>query len=525
MIKLAFKWTWRAFVIATPLLGVWLASSLAVFLGGPRWAALAAGLLAFPIVPFAWEAYAARRKAKRDRARKDQGKTPRKAILKASDRVVLRTLLVNLAFLGALVGLFPQAVFPALSTRGAWFLEAVAHPQAGRVRSAIFEVASHLEWLYKVTHPNPYEKLAEGDEAGRVKPDDIRPGDVDQTLPDAKKPSPPDTNKPAPPDTKKPPDAKKPAPPDVNKPPDAKKPSPPDTKPPRRVATIQWPQAAAVHPQAKAASPEREWTVETLGAHFKRIQSPNERIRAMHDWVATNISYDLPAIADGSYPHRQSAAQVLRARRGVCAGYANLMRALGQVTGDRIVTVTGHTRTKEGEAGGANGHAWNAVKIGGAWYLLDVTWDSGRKIGRKSEPMTTTYFLTPPKVFALDHFPDDPKWQLVKTPLTRGAFLRQPPMDPLSAAYAITVRSPDTGRGISDSATPSLKFHNPRGFFLLGEAEHESGRKSKCKTTRASTSEVNCTLSTTGRYLVRVYANAKRAGRYAYMGAVVVDRR
>ena len=35
------------------------------------------------------------------------------------------------------------------------------------------------------------------------------------------------------------------------------------------------------------------------------------------------------------------------------------------------------------------------------------------------------YFLTSPRVFALDHFPDDVKWQLLEVPLDKKAFKSQ----------------------------------------------------------------------------------------------------
>lgn len=68
-----------ALMIATPSLGVWGASSLAAFLGGPVWLASGAGLLLFPITPLCWEAWAAHKRK--------QGKR----ILTLFDRLILRT--------------------------------------------------------------------------------------------------------------------------------------------------------------------------------------------------------------------------------------------------------------------------------------------------------------------------------------------------------------------------------------------------------------------------------------------------
>jgi len=48
-------------------------------------------------------------------------------------------------------------------------------------------------------------------------------------------------------------------------------------------------------------------------------------------------------------------------------------------------------------------HAWNKVLIDGQWHLLDVTWsrDTVNKI------VDDFYFLTDPKIFVLNHYPED----------------------------------------------------------------------------------------------------------------------
>ena len=65
---------WTA-VLCTPLVGSWLAGSLAAFVNGPRWAVVLAALVLFPIGPLAWEAWAALRRRRR-LARSDEGQSP-----------------------------------------------------------------------------------------------------------------------------------------------------------------------------------------------------------------------------------------------------------------------------------------------------------------------------------------------------------------------------------------------------------------------------------------------------------------
>ena len=90
-----FETLWVLVVVVVPALGVWMASSLAAYRNGPVWLALASGLLLFPVLPVAWEARARRRRMR-------DGREPSRTFT-AWDRVVLRTLVVNVAFMAALL--------------------------------------------------------------------------------------------------------------------------------------------------------------------------------------------------------------------------------------------------------------------------------------------------------------------------------------------------------------------------------------------------------------------------------------
>jgi len=106
---------WLLLVLAVTGAGVWLSSSLAAYLNAPIWLAGLLGLLAFPVLPLAWESHASVRRARRPAAR------PR--ILTLWDRLVLRTLAVNLLIIAILLARWPATSFAALATRGDWFLE------------------------------------------------------------------------------------------------------------------------------------------------------------------------------------------------------------------------------------------------------------------------------------------------------------------------------------------------------------------------------------------------------------------
>src|SRR5262249_26225880 len=103
-----FKAILVALVVALPVLGVWVSSSLAAYSNGPVWATILAGLLLFPLLPVGWELLARWRKTRRRRLGKDGrlGEAPRD-ILTTGDRILLRTVALNLLFLGGLLATRP----------------------------------------------------------------------------------------------------------------------------------------------------------------------------------------------------------------------------------------------------------------------------------------------------------------------------------------------------------------------------------------------------------------------------------
>ncbi len=154
LIRTALWLAWIALVLAAPLLGAWLASSLVSYFGGPRAAALAGCVLLFPVLPLAWEARATRQFKRKVASRNWYGRPP-KRWLAAPWRLVLRTLFLNLLFIAALLLWHPKVAFAALATRGDWFLEGRHDELSERVRGDLFYAASGLEWLHRWANPKP----------------------------------------------------------------------------------------------------------------------------------------------------------------------------------------------------------------------------------------------------------------------------------------------------------------------------------------------------------------------------------
>lgn len=133
-----------------------------------------------------------------------------------------------------------------------------------------------------------------------------------------------------------------------------------------------------------------------------------EKTRAIHDWVATNIAYDIDAFMEGTYVQKGwDALSLLETRKAVCQGYANLTAALNRAVGIPARLVTGEALPfGVTQWTGRSNHAWNEVLIDGRWVIQDTTWDAGYVdfLSRKFTPsLRQKYFDPTPEEFAKDH--------------------------------------------------------------------------------------------------------------------------
>ncbi|MBO5099531.1 MAG: hypothetical protein J6C16_05120 [Clostridia bacterium] len=115
------------------------------------------------------------------------------------------------------------------------------------------------------------------------------------------------------------------------------------------------------------------------------------QVKAVYDYVMDNVvyvdtsKYD-PAIEEKPIYHSSYSALVMG--ETVCQGYATAIYRLLRELGISCRVVAGDS------AGGL--HAWNIVRIGSYYYLVDATWDDQSIVEYK-------YFL---KAEYKDHFPD-----------------------------------------------------------------------------------------------------------------------
>jgi transglutaminase-like putative cysteine protease len=415
---------------------------------------------------------------------------------------------------GGLLGLYPETVFTAISARGDWMLGEREDPSAASVRKFLFATADRLEWVYNLAHDNPYEQyeIEEDEDPTPVvstRPDAAIAVAIAEDQPDAAIAIAEDK-----------PDAGTAIAVVEDKPPVVVEEEP-----------AVWPLPDAQHSAAANIPAEAETAIASVAAFIASQEpSPQQRVKAIHDYIATRISYDDVALAAGQYPP-QDAETVFRTKKAVCAGYSRLFVEMTKHVGIKAVYVTGEVRDESAEIAGES-HAWNAVELDGQWFLVDVTWGSPNMLSgnKPGAALRSDYLLTPPEVFGLDHFPKKDEWQLRATPLSRGEFIRQPMLAPKFHRERLSLIAPDRSQIDAEGDRLDVLIENPLGRYMMASfvpAQQSEGDGVECAggAARGSRLELSCKFPEAGVFRVRMFANDEQYGQYAYVGQINVTRR
>lgn len=144
------------------------------------------------------------------------------------------------------------------------------------------------------------------------------------------------------------------------------------------------------------------------------ITDDYQKVKAIHDWVAENIYYDYDAFKVGNYDNLD-AKNMLRTKKGVCEGYANLFAALVRAQNIPCRKQGGYALgvgvDKEWNQANLNvtesNHAWNEVFLDNRWIIIDSTWDSPNKYEygkyEKGNFISQVYFDSTMEFFSLSH--------------------------------------------------------------------------------------------------------------------------
>ncbi|MCA9802745.1 MAG: transglutaminase [Cyanobacteria bacterium HKST-UBA02] len=532
----------------TPIVGFWLASSLAAFQGGPSWLAWTAGAFLFPIIPGLWELHAWAYKREES-----------KPTLTTLDRLGLRTFVVGLVFVTALLCRYPQLAFVSLSTRGDWMLDKARGPEVEKAREFLFAAAGGLEWLYHASRSNPYKDLIDKEaqkqaaEAAKQCQQDLaeqreqqnenlsgssetgEDSDQQDSGREIAEKNEQDREKKrgqkederffrpdriARKDDKG--ENKKTESGDADK--ESKQVAEHRSEEGAGEQSRAWPwRGAKLHPAVASMPASVETSIKSVARYLvEKEKDPVLRVKAAHDYVADRVAYDYVSYFAGKYPP-QDARTVFKTRKSVCAGYANLLSALGKAMKQEIVVVVGDCRSDPGERLTGSGHAWNAARIEGRWYLIDATWDSGT-VSREdgfTKNYRTDYLLTPPVVMVMDHYPDNPTWQLLPQALSQGEFLRQPMLRPCFYSAGLKLVQPNRARNETGDKAVAVVKNPKKQWLMVGLEQNGKAVGYSSQPSNSETVELKRRLPDKGTYRMNMFVNETQPfGQYEFVGAL-----
>ena len=108
-----------------------------------------------------------------------------------------------------------------------------------------------------------------------------------------------------------------------------------------------------------------------------------EKIRVYHDYIANRNSYDQVMADTGkSEYHSNTAIGPLFEGKAICDGYSDTMAFFLDKLGIENIKVTNDE------------HVWNAIKLNGTWYHIDLTWDDPIYTNGRSLTIHDYFMLT-----------------------------------------------------------------------------------------------------------------------------------
>ena len=169
----------------------------------------------------------------------------------------------------------------------------------------------------------------------------------------------------------------------------------------------------------------------------KNCTSQLEKTRAIFIWITHNIAYDYKFYnkkknkrkkfkcgkkknCDARYAEWKInyLEDIIRKKKGICNGYAELFHTMCGYAGIQSNVVAGYTKDEPGQIGkmGILDHDWNVVLIDGKYFFVDATWAAGYCTVKKGKLDSFTYryndyyWLTPIDKLSRNHFPEDSTW-------------------------------------------------------------------------------------------------------------------
>ena len=138
-----------------------------------------------------------------------------------------------------------------------------------------------------------------------------------------------------------------------------------------------------IYPSNKDIAAAKLWIAEGKSAIRDRLSSlpvhggmsPIELEMAVYAWMRDNVVYERSRDDDSSFQFKNTYGAIINGRAD-CVGYSHAFQYIMGLLGIECVQVLGLLHDGSSIANAGEGHAWNAVRLDGEWYHLDVTNDS-----------------------------------------------------------------------------------------------------------------------------------------------------
>ncbi len=302
--------------------------------------------------------------------------------------------------------------------------------------------------------------------------------------------------------------------------------------PPREDSPWPWNEHKIISPIVANLPENVETSIQSVAEYIaEKEPNPYLQVKALHDYVVDRVTYDSEVLQTGKRP-KQDAQTVFHTHKAVCEGYAKLFQALGRSIGLDVAYIEGKVRrdsvpleviseTLKFIKGKYDWtlHAWNAVKIGDSWQLVDTTWDSS---SNPSFPYRSDYLMLPPETMILSHFPHLDNWQLSDSSINHNTFERKPILTPQFFAEGLELIAPteyktnvQTNAVVEIKSSPNYNKKIIAGFTKLPKEKFLIWRwLGKNKSTKTKQDPVPCNTQTNAGGTSKISCHFPESGDY-----------
>ncbi len=185
----------------------------------------------------------------------------------------------------------------------------------------------------------------------------------------------------------------------------------------------------------------------------KKFSDTQDKVRAIFDWIAYNISFDLKnAKRNGN--EKTNSDDVLKSRKANASGYAALFQDMCSVVKIRCLTVDGYLKNNIeyiNEKPDEFNHTWVVVQLGQSaetWFYVDPTLGSGYtddKLTIFTKAYNDAYFFADRTIFNFQHYPNNTAWLLGAASKNISTFLSLPLVKNAAYEFNITNFNPING--------------------------------------------------------------------------------